>query len=92
MDSKYLFRIYRGVSHFLYFLMWEADELAFLLGPFVLFFAIKKPFVGLVIGVVSLKLYVRVKYNKQAGYVQHFLIKKGVLSLKELPAGYKLYL
>jgi hypothetical protein len=72
--------------------MWEADELAFLLGPFVLFFAIKKPFIGLLIGVLSLKFYTKVKYTKQAGYVQHFLLKKGVLSLKELPTGYKLYL
>jgi type IV conjugative transfer system protein TraL len=72
--------------------MWEADELAVLLGPFVLFFAIKKPFIGLVIGVLALKLYTKVKYTKQAGYIQHFFVKKGVLSLKELPAGYKLYL
>jgi hypothetical protein len=72
--------------------MWEADELAFLLGPFVLFFAVKKPFVGLLLGVLSLKLYTKVKYSKQAGYVQHFLLKKGVLSLKGLPTGYKLYL
>jgi hypothetical protein len=72
--------------------MWEADELAVLLGPFVLFFAIKKPFVGLVIGVLTLKLYTKVKYTKQAGYIQHFFIKKGVLPLKKLPVGYKLYL
>jgi type IV conjugative transfer system protein TraL len=72
--------------------MWEADELAVLLGPFVLFFAIKKPFIGLIIGVLALKFYTKVKYTRQAGYIQHFFIKKGVLSLKELPAGYKLYL
>jgi hypothetical protein len=72
--------------------MWEADELAFLLGPFVLFFSIKKPLIGLVIGVLALKFYMKIKYTKQAGYLQHFFIKKGVLPLKELPAGYKLYL
>lgn len=86
MDNRVLTKVNRSISHWMLFLNWEVDELAVLFTPFILFFAVKEPHIGLIIGFLLLKYYSKIKYNKPAGYLNHLLIKKGLISLKKLPS------
>lgn len=92
MDNRILTKVNRSISHWMLFLTWEVDELAVLFNPFIVFFAVKEPHIGLIIGFILLKFYSKIKYNKPVGYLNHMLIKKGLIPLKKLPPShYKIY-
>lgn len=85
MERTILTRLNRSISHWLLFLNWEVDELAVLFTPFIIFFAVKEPHIGLIIGFILLKFYSKVKYNKPVGYLNHIMIRKGFITFKRLP-------
>jgi type IV conjugative transfer system protein TraL len=91
MESKLKTKINRSISHWLLFVFWEMDEVAIFMTPIIAFLPTKNLILGLVIGAVAIKLYTKIKYEKPVGYINHKLIKLGMIKLKKLPPAHYNY-
>lgn len=85
MAEKIMTKTPRSISHWMLFLKWEMDELAIFFTPFVLSFPSRQLIVGLVIGFLLMYYYSKLKYSKPAGFIIHWLMKKGIIQPKQFP-------
>jgi len=67
------------------FLVWELDEFAVLITPLILSLMVKQILLGLIVGVVLMQLYMRLKRHKPNNYLFHLSWKWGIVKVKNVP-------
>jgi type IV conjugative transfer system protein TraL len=69
----------------LLFLSWEVDEFVLLLTPMIISLIMRKLIIGMIIGVLLMNAYIRIKKNKPENYFFHLLWKWGITKVKGTP-------
>ena len=77
-------RIPRYVNALPQILWWEIDEFAFFLVGVVVGILTNHSFLGALIGIILSRIYMKLKYAKQAGFLFHWLYAKGLYGKKGL--------
>lgn len=63
-------------------LWWEIDEFTFFLIGVTMGIVTNHSFIGAVIGFVLARVYMRMKYSRQPGFLFHWLYAKGLFGVK----------
>jgi type IV conjugative transfer system protein TraL len=69
----------------LLFLSWEVDEFALLIVPMIVSLFMRKLLIGMIIGVLLMNAYIRIKKNKPENYFFHLFWKWGAIKVKDAP-------
>jgi type IV conjugative transfer system protein TraL len=75
----------RTIDRPLLFLSWEVDEFALLILPMIISLIIREMLVGIVIGVLLMNAYIKIKRNKPENYFFHLLWNWGIVNVKGTP-------
>jgi len=75
----------RTIDRPLLFLSWEVDEFALLILPMILSLIIREMLVGIIIGVLLMNAYIKIKRNKPENYFFHLFWKWGLVNVKGTP-------
>lgn len=88
MASRVKSEFPRTVDRPFLMLLWEIDEFAILFLPIILSIITRQVLFGLIIGILLMNLYVKIKRNKPENYFFHLFWKWGIINVKNLPPGH----
>lgn len=78
----------RTVDKYSLFIMWELDEFAIFIIPVVFSFVTRQVWLGVILGFILMKIYMKIKTRKVEGFIFHWLWKNGVVEVKHTPPAY----
>ena len=87
-ESNIKTRLPVTLSRPLLFIVWEQDEFAVMIIPIILSLFVRQLLFGLIIGVVLMFAYIKMKKAKPNNYLFHIAWKHGLVNLKNVPKPY----